>query len=131
LPLVTITNPSKIIIAQWHDVSPVQGIADFSFHLADELVLGEYKINIPDQAYRTFSVSEYDLKKYELNFHVPYTVSRKADEFTFEVCGRYTFGKPVKGSVEIYVCKNNVSPFDYTEIDYEELQNCHNISDAK
>ncbi|XP_063290823.1 alpha-2-macroglobulin-like protein 1 [Pelobates fuscus] len=131
LPLVTITNPSKSIIAQWLDVSPVQGIADFSFHLADELALGEYRINIPRQAHKTFSVSEYELKKFELDFHIPNTVSRKADEFTLDVCGRYTFGKPVKGSVEIYVCKNYVIPFDDDEIDDEERNDCHHISDAK
>ncbi|KAM8924737.1 alpha-2-macroglobulin-like protein 1 [Pelodytes ibericus] len=98
------------IIAQWQDVSPVKGIIDLSFHLADEVPLGEYKIVMPNQHYQTFTVAEYELKRFEVLINAPEMVESKDDLFKVEVCGRYTHGKPVQGLLNIYVCDGNFNP---------------------
>ncbi|XP_075699317.1 alpha-2-macroglobulin-like protein 1 [Rhinoderma darwinii] len=103
-PLVEIKDPDKNRIAQWLDVSTNQGFADFNFHLANELALGEYKINIPNGCEKYFKVDEYVLKRFELNINFPSNVVLTDKSFHLDACGSYTYGKPVEGSIDLSVC---------------------------
>ncbi|XP_075207733.1 alpha-2-macroglobulin-like protein 1 [Anomaloglossus baeobatrachus] len=119
-PLVELKDPNKNRIGQWLDVLPYQGIADLSFPLANELPLGDYEINIPN-AYRTsFTVSEPVLKRYAVNIEAPKYVSVTDKLFTVNVCGRYTYGKPVSGSFQLYVCKETDESIFYFYLDRDK-----------
>ncbi|XP_069836200.1 alpha-2-macroglobulin-like isoform X2 [Dendropsophus ebraccatus] len=103
-PLVEIIDPNENRIAQWLDVSTKQGFADFSFHLANELALGDYKINIPRVCHNSFIVDEYVLKRFEFNLNYPSDIATTDKSFHLEACGSYTYGKPVEGIIDLSVC---------------------------
>ncbi|XP_073402575.1 alpha-2-macroglobulin-like protein 1 isoform X2 [Dendrobates tinctorius] len=104
LRMVEIKDPNKHRIAQWQDVTTKQGFAEFSFHLADELAFGSYQINIPDGCDKDFKVDKYATKRFELNISAPSEVATTDKSFHLEICGRYTYGKPVEGFVDLSVC---------------------------
>ncbi|XP_063290776.1 alpha-2-macroglobulin-like protein 1 [Pelobates fuscus] len=129
-PLVELLDPKRNRIGQWLNISPVHGIADFTFPLAEELPLGQYKISIPTLSVKSFSVSEYVLKRFEVNINLPSTVAQTDKQFTLEACGRYNYGKPVLGSININVClqTTNLWP-DYFAENKEDTdsENCQEI----
>ncbi|KAM8924738.1 alpha-2-macroglobulin-like protein 1 [Pelodytes ibericus] len=123
IPVVKIKDFRENIITQWQDVSPVKGIIDLSFHLADEVPLGEYKIDMPNHNYKTFTVAEYELKRFEVLINAPEIVAPKDDLFNLEVCGRYTHGKPVQGLLNIYVCDGYFNPLDNVNYGTNQIVN--------
>ncbi|XP_053305973.1 alpha-2-macroglobulin-like protein 1 [Spea bombifrons] len=125
IPLVEVLDPNENRIAQWKDVSPIQGIADFSFPLGDEIPLGHYKILANKGHAKSFSVSEYVLKKFDLKFNMPKKVTPNDESFVLEVCGSYTFAKPVHGSLDIYVCEFPTNPLEQDGADTSVCQHIH------
>ncbi|XP_053306441.1 alpha-2-macroglobulin-like protein 1 [Spea bombifrons] len=125
IPLVEILDPKENRIAQWKDVSPIQGFVDLSFPLADEIPLGDYQIRVNKHESKSFSVSEYVLKKFDLKVNLPKKVTPKDESFVLEVCGSYTFGKPVHGSLDIYVCEYPTNPLEQHEEDTSACQHIH------
>ncbi|XP_053305970.1 alpha-2-macroglobulin-like protein 1 [Spea bombifrons] len=119
-PLVELRDPNGNRIGQWLDVSPVQGIADFTFPLAEELTLGEYTITIPNQFVKSFSVSEYVPKRFEVNIFLPSRDALTDDIFTVKACGRYNYGKPVLGSITFSICLQANNPWEVLFEDVEE-----------
>ncbi|XP_075579145.1 alpha-2-macroglobulin-like protein 1 [Pelecanus crispus] len=111
LPLVFLKDPSGNRIAQWRDVSPQQGIVDLSLPLAAEPALGTYTIEVEGKR-RSFSVEEYVLPKFEMTIDLPAVVLEKDKKVRMEICGRYTYGKPVQGKVQASLCQ----PFRYNRI---------------
>ncbi|XP_054252397.1 alpha-2-macroglobulin-like protein 1 [Indicator indicator] len=104
LPLVLLKDPSGNRIAQWQDVTPQQGIVDLSLPLAAEPALGTYTIEVEGKT-QSFSVEEYVLPKFEMSIGLPPVVLEKDEKFQMEICGRYTYGKPVQGKVQASLCK--------------------------
>ncbi|XP_075699318.1 alpha-2-macroglobulin-like protein 1 [Rhinoderma darwinii] len=134
-PVVELIDPNNNQIGQWLDVSPHQGIADLSFPLANELPLGDYIINIPNRYKTLFSVSEYVLKTFSLNIDVPRWVTAMDKSFNVKVCGSYTYGKPVSGSIELTICNERVQSFYFYSLDLDEedsgnknMDNCQQIT---
>ncbi|KAG9468310.1 hypothetical protein GDO78_023006, partial [Eleutherodactylus coqui] len=134
-PLVELIDPDKNRIRQWLDVSPHQGIADLSFPLANELPLGDYMINIPDANRVRFSVSEYVLKRLSLKANIPEKVSAVEKSFTVTACGSYTYGKPVSGTFELFVCKEDYRTINWYFYEYDQedsepkdMGNCQHIT---
>ncbi|NXO30755.1 A2ML1 protein, partial [Cisticola juncidis] len=103
LPLVFLQDPSGNRIAQWREVTPRQGIVDLSLPLAAEPALGTYKISVEGKSH-SFSVEEYVLPKFEVTIHLPSALWEKDKTFPVEICGRYTYGKPVQGRVQAGLC---------------------------
>ncbi|KAM8924689.1 alpha-2-macroglobulin-like protein 1 [Pelodytes ibericus] len=128
-PLVELQDPYKNRIGQWMDVSPIRGIADFTFPLAEELALGEYKIVIPNQSVKSFFVAEHVLKRFEVNINAPSKVAVTETLLTVEICGRYNYGKPVLGYVMISVCLKDIWSVYYDTS--EESENCKMIPAQK
>ncbi|NXG03060.1 A2ML1 protein, partial [Sakesphorus luctuosus] len=122
LPLVFLEDPSGNRIAQWRDVSPRQGIVDLSLPLAAEPALGTYTIHVEGKTH-SFSVEEYVLPKFEVTIHVPNVVLEKDEKFQVEICGRYTYGKPVQGTAQASLCHNSSPRFRISE-----EKRCTNIS---
>ncbi|NXX65292.1 A2ML1 protein, partial [Spizella passerina] len=97
-------DPEYNRIAEWLNVKSNYGIVDLSFPLASEASLGNYTISVQqNMAYKTFSVEEYVLKKIEVEIEYPPYITTSDEEFQLVVCGKYTYGKPVQGKVEITV----------------------------
>ncbi|XP_066455001.1 alpha-2-macroglobulin-like [Eleutherodactylus coqui] len=137
-PLVEITDPNKQRIAQWLNVPTHHGFAEFSFHLGNELSLGEYKINLPDFCKKTFKVKEYVLKRFEVNIIAPSSIALIDKSFHLEACGRYTYGKPVEGSMDLSICPEqrrswtNWARYDGSNSwDEDEHDTCVKITDMK
>ncbi|XP_056385113.1 alpha-2-macroglobulin-like protein 1 [Hyla sarda] len=133
--LVEIIDPLKNRIAQWLDVSTKQGFADLTFHLAEELSLGDYRINIPDGCVKYFSVAEYVSQRFEFNLNIPSEVSTTDKSFHLEACGNYIYGKPVEGVIDLSVCATVCENRWYcrTSFDEEEtvMKNCIDIKGEK
>ncbi|KAK0680135.1 A2ML1 protein, partial [Pygoscelis papua] len=106
-----VQDPKNNRIEQWLNVVPQDGIADLSFQLSDEPLLGTYVINITNaKAYGSFSVEEYVLPKFEVIFEAPNQIYALDKTFPLRVCGRYAYGKGVRGMVHVSVCQK-IAPF--------------------
>ncbi|NXO51475.1 A2ML1 protein, partial [Aramus guarauna] len=105
------SDPKNNRIEQWMNVVPQDGIADLSFQLSDEPLLGTYVINVTNvKVYGSFSVEEYGLTKFEVIFEVPNQIYALDKTFPLRVCGRYTYGKGVQGTVHVNLCQK-IAPF--------------------
>ncbi|NXJ96509.1 A2ML1 protein, partial [Corythaixoides concolor] len=105
--LLPMQDPKGNRIAQWLNVKPVGGIVDLSFSLAAEAPVGEYTIKTPDRTH-TFRVEEYVLPKFSVSIQMPQVVTILEENFRLHVCGMYTYGKPVQGSVKAVVCRKHI-----------------------
>ncbi|XP_063818174.1 alpha-2-macroglobulin-like [Pseudophryne corroboree] len=135
-PVLELKDPNSNRIGQWLNVTVKHGIDDFSFPLANELSLGTYKINIPGECEKDFTVSEYVLKRFELQLNVPSPIAVIDKSFHLEACASYTYGKPVHGSVNLTVCP--ITHFNYwryrsssEEEDKKHSEQCLEILDVK
>ncbi|NWR94274.1 A2ML1 protein, partial [Furnarius figulus] len=115
-----VQDPHGNRIAQWRDVSPRQGIVDLSLPLATEPALGTYTIHVEGKTH-SFSVEEYVLPKFDVTINLPSVVLERDKKFQMEICGRYTYGKPVHGSVQASLCH-------YPQLHIPEGRPCTNIS---
>ncbi|XP_072409545.1 pregnancy zone protein-like isoform X3 [Chiloscyllium punctatum] len=111
--LITIWDPKRNRIGQWRDVEPRQGIVDMTFDLMREPLLGTYEIegmqNQRRQFHHNFSVEEYVLPTAELKVKMPKQITIFDPTIHIEVCGRYTYGKPVRGQVNGTVCLDHMA----------------------
>ncbi|XP_027638266.2 alpha-2-macroglobulin-like protein 1 isoform X4 [Falco peregrinus] len=105
--LVELKDPRGNRIAQWLNVTPVGGIVDLSFPLAAEAPVGEYVIKMPDRTH-AFRVEEYVMPKFSVSIQMPQVVTILEENFRLHVCGMYTYGKPVQGSVKAVVCRKHL-----------------------
>ncbi|XP_032907180.1 alpha-2-macroglobulin-like protein 1 isoform X2 [Catharus ustulatus] len=104
-------DPKNNQIEQWQNVVPRDGIADLSFQLSDEPLLGMYVINITSAgAYGSFSVRERVLPEFEVIFEAPNQIYALDTTFLLRVCGRYTRGKSIQGMVHVSLCQK-IAPF--------------------
>nr|XP_009936178.1 PREDICTED: alpha-2-macroglobulin-like protein 1 [Opisthocomus hoazin] len=99
---IWLQDPENNRIAEWLDVKSRHGIVDLSFPLASEAHLGDYTISVQqDMAKKTFTVAEYVLTKFELDIEHPPFITTVDEEFQLKACGKYTYGKPVQGKIDI------------------------------
>ncbi|XP_073541267.1 alpha-2-macroglobulin-like protein 1 isoform X2 [Phyllobates terribilis] len=127
---VEIIDPNKNRIAQWLEVTTKQGFAEFTFHLANELAFGSYKINIPDGCEKEFKVDKYASKRFEVNISAPSEVVLTDKSFHLDVCGRYTYGKPVEGLIDLSVCAQASNDVWYYEHKSEHDNNEEDLSET-
>ncbi|NWI96003.1 A2ML1 protein, partial [Pitta sordida] len=99
---IWLQDPEYNRIAEWLNVEPNHGIVDLSFPLASEAHLGKYTISVQrGMAKKIFHVNEYVLQKFEINIEHPPFITTTDEEFQVKVCGRYTYGKPVQGKINV------------------------------
>nr|XP_034308643.1 pregnancy zone protein isoform X4 [Crassostrea gigas] len=112
---VYVENPSNIRVMQWKDVPTTQGIASLEMLLSNDPPQGNWVIkaiyNDSKEYSNTFSVEEYVLPKYEVSLTPPAYLLVDTQTIDFKVCAKYTYGKPVKGQLQVKVCYN--SPYGY------------------
>ncbi|PIK61577.1 putative pregnancy zone protein, partial [Apostichopus japonicus] len=99
---IQIESPNNIRLAQWRNVERPDGLVDLSFQLISEPALGIYNIKayVDDNwISQPFKVDEYVLPKFEVTVRADSYILINAEEFSFQVCAKYTYGQPVRGSL--------------------------------
>ncbi|XP_039619902.1 alpha-2-macroglobulin-like protein 1 [Polypterus senegalus] len=106
---VELVDPRSNRIGQWLNISTNSGIVDLSYPTTSEAPLGVYTLRAwQEQGFslqEQFKVKEYVLPKYEVVIKLPETVTIKDTQVKVQVCGKYTYGKPVVGSVKLSFCR--------------------------
>ncbi|NXR15476.1 A2ML1 protein, partial [Semnornis frantzii] len=121
--------PKDNQIEQWLNVVPQDGIADLSFQLSDEPLLGTYVISVTSaKAFSTFSVEEYALPKFEVFFEAPDQIYVLDKTFPLRVCGRYAYGKGAQGMLHVSLCQK-IAPFLPSASKPNLCQEFHNQTD--
>ncbi|NWV04877.1 OVOS protein, partial [Ptilonorhynchus violaceus] len=110
-PRIIIEDPEQNKIFQWLDVTSEHGIAQLSFPLIPEPILGSYYITVEtksgEKEYHSFRVEEYVLPKFEVTTTGPKRISFFDEEVRVNVCASYTYGQPVQGNARINVCQHH------------------------
>ncbi|XP_016326682.1 alpha-2-macroglobulin-like protein 1 [Sinocyclocheilus anshuiensis] len=105
---VELQDPYSNRIGQWLNQATRIGILDLSHSMSPEAAQGFYTITAWDdknqQISHTFEIKEYVLPKYEVNIDFPSVITSQDNKVTLKVCAKYTYGKPVLGSVNAEVC---------------------------
>ncbi|KAJ7995147.1 hypothetical protein DPEC_G00241550 [Dallia pectoralis] len=124
---VELQDPNSNRIAQWLNQSTVSGLLDLTHPMSPEATQGRYVITAWNEAggktVQNFDIEEYVLPKYEVKVSFPQTITILDRQATLTVCGKYTYGKPVLGSVTAKVCRNNWQWFDRNAICESYLMN--------
>ncbi|NXF97090.1 A2ML1 protein, partial [Eubucco bourcierii] len=99
-------DPNQNRVGEWLDVRPKQGIAELSFQLAAELPLGTYTIRVvKPKASSTFKVEKRVLQKFYVFFEGPAQIYASDKTYPLRVCGRYSYGKAVQGTMRVILCQ--------------------------
>ncbi|XP_058490209.1 alpha-2-macroglobulin [Solea solea] len=110
--MVEIQDPKSNRIAQWLDKPMFHGILDLSYPMIPEAAQGKYKITAitdkGEEISHSFDIKEYVLPKFDVQIHLPTVISILDREATIKICGKYTYGKPVVGSVKAELCRNAI-----------------------
>ncbi|NXU86100.1 OVOS protein, partial [Xiphorhynchus elegans] len=105
-----IQDPRSNRIFQWQNVASEMNIIQKEFPLAEEPILGNYKIIVVkksgDRTNHSFLVEEYVLPKFDVTVTAPENLTVLDSEFKVKVCGLYTYGQPVEGKVQLTVCRD-------------------------
>ncbi|XP_075207688.1 alpha-2-macroglobulin-like protein 1 [Anomaloglossus baeobatrachus] len=81
-------------------------IADLFYKLTTEPILGVYTIIVENGlAIKTFVVDEAVLPRFEVIISEPDLIYCGFPTFTVKVCGKYTYGKGVRGRLELVLCR--------------------------
>ncbi|XP_055930370.1 alpha-1-inhibitor 3-like isoform X3 [Argiope bruennichi] len=131
---VYVEDPKGTRLFQFKGISLGKGIQQMQFPLADEPVLGNWRITVSNKnatESQTFEVKEYVLPKYDVTIKFPPFVLANAEKFDVEICAKYTYGKPVKGilnlntSLERYSYSRDKTPVLQESI---KIDGCYNYT---
>ncbi|XP_039526840.1 alpha-2-macroglobulin-like protein 1 isoform X1 [Pimephales promelas] len=121
---VELQDPNSNRIGQWLNQSTRIGILDLFHSISPEATQGYYTISAWDdknrQTSHNFEIKEYVLPKYEVIIDFPTVITTLDKEVTLKVCGKYTYGKPVQGSVNAEVCGNAWNYYYYRALESNE-----------
>ncbi|XP_076859338.1 alpha-2-macroglobulin-like protein 1 [Brachyhypopomus gauderio] len=110
-PTIAVQDPNSNLIGQWLNKSTSDGFLDLTYPMSPEAPQGFYIItawnerNEPTR--QDFEIKEYVLPKFEVTVHVPPVITILDTKVTLKVCAKYTYGKPVMGSVTAVVCRKS------------------------
>ncbi|XP_076621496.1 alpha-2-macroglobulin-P isoform X2 [Colletes latitarsis] len=106
IPKIWIENPSNVRIAQWTNVSTETGMVQLQFPLSTEPSLGTWNIKVEKKRSHpqtihmtTFEVKKYVLPRFQLTINSPGYILADAVDVTWNICAKYSYGKPVKGTL--------------------------------
>ncbi|XP_026229067.1 alpha-2-macroglobulin isoform X2 [Anabas testudineus] len=133
--LVELQDPMSNRIAQWLDRSTGGGILDFSHPLIPEAAQGNYMViattDQDEQISHSFEIKEYVLPKYEVKVHLPNVITILDQEATLKICGKYTYGKPVSGSVKAVICRKAMWFFWYINDQAKDICKTYTLTTDK
>ncbi|WAR21624.1 CD109-like protein [Mya arenaria] len=110
---INLQDPKGNKINQWSvseaELTSVGGVYVQEQAMSDQPILGTWKIKAKLLSYeggfqeKTFVVDEYVLPKFEVKLDLPAFGRTQEKDFTGNIKATYTFGKPVKGEVELRI----------------------------
>uniref|UniRef100_A0A3B1KJM1 Macroglobulin domain-containing protein n=1 Tax=Astyanax mexicanus TaxID=7994 RepID=A0A3B1KJM1_ASTMX len=106
--MVTLEDNKGNRIGQWMNVSSTILILQLSHQLNSEASEGVYKLEAKTgdrSTFHDFIVRKYVLPRFEVTLKAPKEQSVAEEELKIEVCGKYTYGKPVPGEALLEVCQ--------------------------
>ncbi|XP_071986598.1 alpha-2-macroglobulin-like protein 1 [Engystomops pustulosus] len=81
-------------------------IADLSFNLTSDPMLGNYTINVENGlALKTFEVKEIVFPRFEVTIEEPSSINTLDPTIPLKVCAKYTYGKGVQGTMVVKLCR--------------------------
>ncbi|PKK33140.1 CD109 molecule, partial [Columba livia] len=101
---IYIRDPRKKLIQQWLMEEGDLGVVSKKFQLSMNPPLGDWSIEVEVNGqvhYQRFKVMEYVLPKFDVTITTPLYYSLREEEVTGVVTAKYTYGKPVKGTVTV------------------------------
>ncbi|XP_034339956.1 CD109 antigen [Arvicanthis niloticus] len=101
---IFIKDPKSNVIQQWFSEEGDLGVVSKTFQLSSHPILGDWSIQVQvndQQYYQSFQVLEYVLPKFEVTLQTPLYCSLKSKKLSGSVTAKYTYGKPVKGSLSL------------------------------
>ncbi|XP_050415360.1 CD109 antigen isoform X2 [Patella vulgata] len=105
LPMdVFIYDPQNNRIKQWLKKVGTAGLIEEEMVTSTEPLMGDWKIKVQANGQEeeiTFTIAEYVLPKFEANLELPSFGFVNDTSITGKVTAKYTFGKPVTGSVKL------------------------------
>ncbi|XP_029039421.1 murinoglobulin-1-like [Osmia bicornis bicornis] len=102
---VWIENPAEVRVAQWSNVSTENGMVQLAFPLSSEPRWGTWKIKVEKYSNpqlihtTTFEVTKYVLPRFQISITSPKYVLADAENVTWNICVKYSYNKPVKGTL--------------------------------
>ncbi|XP_053360073.1 alpha-2-macroglobulin-like protein 1 [Clarias gariepinus] len=110
-PTIELQDPNSNRIGQWLNTTTHSGLVDLSYPINSEAMEGFYLITARDEknnpVTRTFEVKDYVLPKFEVTVKFPPVMTILDTYAILRVYAKYTYGKPVKGTVKATVCRNS------------------------
>ncbi|KAF5887090.1 alpha-2-macroglobulin-like protein 1, partial [Clarias magur] len=110
-PTIDVQDPNSHHIGQWLDVATQSGLVDLSHPLNSEAVEGLYLITVRNKKNnkftQTFEVKDYDPSTFEVIVQLPPLITIQDMNATLKACAKYTYGKPVNGTVQATVCRSS------------------------
>ncbi|OWK57705.1 CD109 antigen [Lonchura striata] len=101
---IYIRDPRKKLIQQWLMEEGDLGVVSKKFQLSMNPPLGDWSIEVEVNGqvhYQRFKVMEYVLPKFDVMITTPLYYSLRDEDVTGVVSAKYTYGKPVKGTVTV------------------------------
>ncbi|NXE74624.1 CD109 protein, partial [Cochlearius cochlearius] len=101
---IYIRDPRKKLIQQWLMEEGDLGVVSKKFQLSANPPLGDWSIEVEVNGqvhYQRFKVMEYVLPKFDVMITTPLYYSLREEDVTGVVTAKYTYGKPVKGTVTV------------------------------
>ncbi|XP_072264627.1 CD109 antigen-like [Pyxicephalus adspersus] len=101
---IHIMDPSGNLLEQWMEEEAELGVVSKCFQLSDNPPLGDWSIKVKLQHqlhYKTFTVTQYGLPKFEVSLSTPSYQSIKSEPLEGTVTAKYTYGMPVKGKLNV------------------------------
>ncbi|XP_017586564.1 PREDICTED: CD109 antigen isoform X1 [Corvus brachyrhynchos] len=101
---IYIRDPRRKLIQQWLMEEGDLGVVSKKFQLSMNPPLGDWSIEVEVNGqvhYQRFKVMEYVLPKFDVMITTPLYYSLRDEDVTGVVSARYTYGKPVKGTVTV------------------------------
>ncbi|XP_048243994.1 CD109 antigen-like [Haliotis rufescens] len=108
---ISLLDPNNNILKEWTALHDASGVVAGDFQLADQTVLGDWKIHVQPRdevsiTSKGFTVAEYQLPRFEVSVDLPSFALTSDTKLSGTVKAKYTFGKPVKGMVELHTQMN-------------------------
>ncbi|RUS82883.1 hypothetical protein EGW08_009348 [Elysia chlorotica] len=136
---IYVNDPNNFRVKQYLDVD-TEGIATLEFQLGSEAKLGVWTIEVNvdesdskpenEETLGQFTVKEYVLPRFEVEIEPPPFILASDETVSGQVCGKYTYGKPVSGFLHLDVCwTSQYAPSPgpcHTEV--VELDGCYNFT---
>ncbi|NWY71237.1 CD109 protein, partial [Erithacus rubecula] len=101
---IFIRDPRKKLIQQWLMEEGHLGVVSKKFQLSMNPPLGDWSIEVEVNGqvhYQRFKVMEYVLPKFDVMITTPLYYSLRDEDVAGVVSAKYTYGKPVKGTVTV------------------------------